>query len=1078
MTQDRASIFASDDDFALPRPTVATEGPDAGLGELFSASLRTTADEISAVEHGRMREAYQRLRDDLIRAGVRPSDIATESSLRIRGGNYQSAYAAAGVGGGGIDVDDLYNRDAMWSALDRLRQDNPLALPHVLGDRETWEQSVLRRGSGRTADQRVLGRSRGVSGFLATLAGGAVGSFYDPVNIALLPFGGGGRTIGQIFLREALLNGAIEALQTPQWLANRRQLGEVGTVGEAAMDIGGAAVGGGALASLLAGLARGASRGIDAYQARQPLDRQLARALDSAQIDGDAMRDVAIERGVIDQLDDTDLANLLRVVREGELLPEERAAVTLVERQAEVDAVNPYVGGSGADRHGDQLLDAVTRILTDMPADDVAASARVAAARPDATSRRGGVDEPAPSPGGEAARQQVKSRIRQVESGGNDSARNPRSTATGRYQFTSGTWLAYYRRRYPNDGASDATILARRSDPRYQEQLMDDLLADNQRWLRRNGYAADAGNLYLVHFAGQGGAERLLRGDPSAPVESALGGAVVAANPHLRGRTVGETIAWARGVVGDRSAPRGVVVDDAADIERLRTEAASLREEALQLSPVAVNVDGIGRMTSGRFSPDEIDVDAALMQFKAGGDDRGVTDRLQGVEVWNPVFAGRVIVWEAADGRRLIADGHQRLGLAQRIAAADPGQRPMLDALVLREDDGFDAESVRTWAALKNIAEGSGTPIDAAKVFRAMGEDAQRYLPPRSALVRDARGLARLADEPFGAVVNELVQPQHAAIVGMLSRDPGEQKALVDLLIRLQPRTLGEADGIVRQGISAGFVRETQSDMFGELDSTVSLMLERARVLERGLSRLGRLKKIFSTAADNADTLDQAGNRIDATRSAQEAQTNAEAIDIIRRVAWSAGPVKDAIDAAAQQLAAGRPIDDVVKQFVSQVRQLDFADLVRRGAEVERPGIDAPDGGHVDGYGRVGDAAAPDDDVSRGFSEQADPDDNGWPTRAEIEAAGQGGFDIFDAPTLRAFDEPTGAGATAQADSIAHDVAADIAGGAPLLRDAPDDAAPMFLIGEGDNVAARSLPDLLAEFDADDAAIAAARKCL
>ena len=73
-----------------------------------------------------------------------------------------------------------------------------------------------------------------------------------------------------------------------------------------------------------------------------------------------------------------------------------------------------------------------------------------------------------------------------------------------------------------------------------------------------------------------------------------------------------------------------------------------------------------------RFNPDEINVDAKLFQFKEGGDEFGVTNRFKGVTQWDPSKAGQIVVYEYADGRQFIADGHQRLGLAKKIKAADP----------------------------------------------------------------------------------------------------------------------------------------------------------------------------------------------------------------------------------------------------------------------------------------------------------------------------------------------------------------------------------------------------------------------
>src|SRR5205085_11419216 len=107
---------------------------------------------------------------------------------------------------------------------------------------------------------------------------------------------------------------------------------------------------------------------------------------------------------------------------------------------------------------------------------------------------------------------------------------------------------------------------------------------------------------------------------------------------------------------------------------------------------------------------------------------------LAGVERWDPIKAGMTVVYEDRDGTRYIVDGHQRLGLAKRIAAADPAQDTRLNAFVLRAADGVTDAEARAAAAAKNLAEGTGRAIDAAKVLRARPE-LLRDLPPRSELV-------------------------------------------------------------------------------------------------------------------------------------------------------------------------------------------------------------------------------------------------------------------------------------------------------------------------------------------------------
>lgn len=89
-----------------------------------------------------------------------------------------------------------------------------------------------------------------------------------------------------------------------------------------------------------------------------------------------------------------------------------------------------------------------------------------------------------------------------------------------------------------------------------------------------------------------------------------------------------------------------------------------------------------------KVDPRSIKADPETFQFKSGGDAHGVTDRLKGVTQWDPVAAGKTVVWERADGARFIADGHQRRGLALRSIEA--GQKNVrLDAYVMREREGW-----------------------------------------------------------------------------------------------------------------------------------------------------------------------------------------------------------------------------------------------------------------------------------------------------------------------------------------------------------------------------------------------------
>lgn len=318
--------------------------------------------------------------------------------------------------------------------------------------------------------------------------------------------------------------------------------------------------------------------------------------------------------------------------------------------------------------------------------------------------------------------------------------------------------------------------------------------------------------------------------------------------------------------------------------------------------------------------PDELKVDADRFQFKGGGDAQGVTDRLKDVKEWNPVLAGMVIAWEDKAGQRFIVDGHQRAALAKRIAQADPAQDPRLNAIVLREADGVSDVDARVIAAIKNIAEGTGSAVDAAKVLRDR-PDLIGKLPPRSDLVRQATALVNLEPEAFRMVINDVVPPHYAAIVGRLVPDDGKmQRALIDLLAKTEPANAVQAEAIVRQGREAGLHSEKQTGLFGEEDVATSLFAERAKVLDRALKTLKRDTKIFSTLVKEQDTITGTGNVLVLDANQRRAQSDAQAVQILQVLANRKGPLSDALNDAARKAKDGK-LSDAANDFIAVVRR-------------------------------------------------------------------------------------------------------------------------------------------------------------
>ncbi|ODP39250.1 transglycosylase family protein [Sphingomonas turrisvirgatae] len=496
--------------------------PQPGWGDLFRAQREVTAGEMPTAEYDRTWEAWEPVLEELNRSRPRGERRLGNPALgkqRQADGTWRDSFH-------GPNRQELEER--AWGEVERARRANPKAFPTLPKTLAEFRSSILENAKQRREQaQAVLERNGEWGGSIASLAGGVVEGFRDPINLMTLSVGGFGKSAAIRMLTEGLVNAGIEGLEQPLVAEQKRAFGEETTAGDVVENVVTAFVGGAAFqgaSEVVEGVARAAGRKLN------PIDKQLAKAL----ADGE------VPEAMLPEL-------YRRHIGVDRMTPTEKAAVDLIEREAQIDATNPFQPGPGREAHAEKLAEA----MRNLAAPESPAAATSAAASPALTRAA-----PPPAMEGGAA---LKAKIRRVESGGNDTAANPRSSAYGRYQFTAPTWRRYYTRRYGSQGLADAQILAKRSDPAVQERLMDDLIADNTAALARVGARPTAGNLYLMHFAGQGGAQAILRAAPDTPIERVLGEGAVKANPFLRGKTAEDVIEWAHAKMGGE-VPSGPVL--------------------------------------------------------------------------------------------------------------------------------------------------------------------------------------------------------------------------------------------------------------------------------------------------------------------------------------------------------------------------------------------------------------------------------------------------------------------------------------------------------------------------------------
>jgi hypothetical protein len=323
------------------------------------------------------------------------------------------------------------------------------------------------------------------------------------------------------------------------------------------------------------------------------------------------------------------------------------------------------------------------------------------------------------------------------------------------------------------------------------------------------------------------------------------------------------------------------------------------------------------------FDPATLQADPQRFQYKADGDAQGVTERLRGVQQWDPTASGKTLVWEAPDGQRYIADGHQRLGLANRLRAAGFDDA-RLDGYLLRSADGWTAGDARIIAALKNIREGSGTPLDAAKVFREAPQALNdRSLPVTGEFISQARGLARLGEDAFRAVINKVIPERYGAILGdMAGERPDLQPSLLKLLVDGEPANIEEARALVSEGLLDDFIKTegAQTDLFGGVAPELTT-IARAKVKASVLRSLKSNAELMASLVRRADAIEAGGNVL--ARDANEASLGIDraALELVDKLSMRDGPIGQAMADAARAVAEGKRPVDAARPITEKIRQ-------------------------------------------------------------------------------------------------------------------------------------------------------------
>ena len=180
----------------------------------------------------------------------------------------------------------------------------------------------------------------------------------------------------------------------------------------------------------------------------------------------------------------------------------------------------------------------------------------------------------------------VTNRIIGNESGGDPAAQNSRSTAGGLGGFIDSTWVATVRKYRPDIArgmSNDDIIGLKKGDPAMAVEMTRRLTEENAAFLSRNGKAVTPANLYMAHFVGQGGAQKVLSADDATPLASVLDSAAIRANPEVLGggKTVGDLKRWTEEKMGG-STNAGPFAGPVPPVQFIDETAGKIRSKPVQ----------------------------------------------------------------------------------------------------------------------------------------------------------------------------------------------------------------------------------------------------------------------------------------------------------------------------------------------------------------------------------------------------------------------------------------------------------------------------------------------------------------
>ena len=336
---------------------------------------------------------------------------------------------------------------------------------------------------------------------------------------------------------------------------------------------------------------------------------------------------------------------------------------------------------------------------------------------------------------------------------------------------------------------------------------------------------------------------------------------------------------------------------------------------------------------------DQVHADPIRFQYKENVDAEGRQkgNSLEGVKHYNTDLEDRIDVWlDPADGKTYVVNGHNRLALANSKG---------IGSIRVNYLAAQTAEQARALGALKNIAQGAGTPFDAAKAIREMGiADAAGLeaagIPLQSGLGAQGLALSKLPGALFQQAVNGELSMGRALALGASNLDPEDMIRVSQLAAGRDLSERGFAELVQLAGTAPKVADAPQGGIPG-LDEWMqdSAIFEQAELAGKIRAELISNKNLFKKVG-RAKSVQQLAKKGGTAINQDQVMTAANASQAVlaefdRDKLLSGTPMNQLLNQGALDIKAGAKPAVIVKRILQQLEAA--AEVAPPAPKVEVP---------------------------------------------------------------------------------------------------------------------------------------------